>query len=315
MVRLPVTRSFSCREGLARAAAALLVAWVAMLATGAAQAQAEGERRGFLFEIRKGGQASLLFGTIHVGRPEFYPLPASRMSRLARIDALVLEADITDTARAATAAQKHAIYGAGEDGLDRRLPPATLKRAEAVLASHGMDARPMMRLKPWMLASVLALFEASRAGYTQGLAAESWLAGLARSGNLPILEFEGVEQQFSLFETAPWSTQVAFLDEALAAVESKAARREIDRIVRAWETADRPALERLLAEMQAQTTVGARFTVDTIVFGRHPAMVRRIEALMADGRNYLFAVGALHLVGPRGLVEMLRARGYAVTEL
>lgn len=311
--RLPVTRSLISRQALVRATAALLVALLALVAMDAAQAQ--DERRGFLFEIRKGSQASLLFGTIHVGRPDFYPLPASRLSRLSRIDALVLEADITDMARAATATQKYAMYGPGEDGLDKRLPADTLKRAEAVLAGHGIDPRPMMRLKPWMLGSVLALFEASQAGYLQGMAVESYLSGLARAGNRPILEFEGIEQQFSLFEAAPWSTQVAFLDEALKAVESKAARREIDRIARAWETADRPELERLLSEMQAQATPGARFTVDTIVLGRHTAMVRRIEALMADGRNYLFAVGSLHLVGPRGLVEMLRARGFTVTEL
>ena len=308
-----MTRSFNPHAALLRAAASLLVALIALLATGAAHAQ--GERRGFLFEIRKGSQSSLLFGTIHVGRPDFYPLPPSRMSHLSRFDALVIEADITDLARAATAMQKHAMYGPGEDGLDKRLPADTLKRAEAVLAGHGMDPRAMMRLKPWMLGSVLALFEAAQAGYLQGLAVESHLAGLAKAGNRPILEFEGVEQQFALFETAPWSTQVAFLDEALKAVESKAARREINRIVEAWATADRPGLERLLAEMQAQTTPGARFTVDTILLGRHDAMVRRIETLMADGRNYLFAVGALHLVGPGGLVEMLKARGYTVTEL
>lgn len=311
--RLPVTRSFIAREVFVRATASLLVALIALFAMGTAHAQ--GERRGFLFEIRKGSQASLLFGTIHVGRPDFYPLPPSRMSHLSRIDALVLEADITDLVRAATATQKYAMYGPGEDGLDKRLPADTLKRAEAVLAGHGIDPRPMMRLKPWMLGSVLALFEAAQAGYVQGMAAESWLTGLAKAGNRPILEFEGIEQQFSLFETAPWPTQVAFLDEALRAVQTKTARREIDRIVQAWATADRAELERLLAELQAQTTIGARFTVDTIVFGRHPAMVRRIEALMADGRNYLFAVGSLHLVGPRGLVEMLRARGYTVTEL
>ena len=308
-----MTRSFISREAFARATASLLVALVALLVIGAAHAQ--GERRGFLFEIRKGSQVSLLFGTIHVGRPDFYPLPPSRMSHLSRIDALVLEADITDLARAATATQKYAMYGPGEDGLDKRLPADTLKRAEAVLAGLGIDPRPMMRLKPWMLGSVLALLEAAQAGYVQGQGAESWLTGLAKAGNRPILEFEGIEQQFSLFETAPWSTQVAFLDEALRAVSDKTARREINRIVEAWSTADRSELERLLSEMQAQTTTGARFTVDTILFGRHPAMVRRIEALMADGRNYLFAVGALHLVGPRGLVEMLRARGYAVTEL
>lgn len=301
------------RQVFVRATASLLFALIALLAMDAARAQ--GERRGFLFEIRKGSQASLLFGTIHVGRADFYPLPPSRMSHLSRFDSLVLEADITDMARAAAATQRYAMYGPGEDGLDKRLPADTLKRAETVLAGHAVDPRPMMRLKPWMLASVLALFEAAQAGYVQGMAAESWLTGLAKAGNRPILEIEGIEHQFSLFETAPWSTQVAFLDEALKAVESKAARREINRIVQAWATADRSELERLLSEMQAQTTVGARFTVDTIVFGRHPAMVRRIEALMADGRNHLFAVGSLHLVGPRGLVEMLRARGYTVTEL
>ena len=77
-----MTPSFTWREGCARATALLLVAALALLTMGAAQAQEE--RRGFLFEIRKGGQASLLFGTIHVGRADFYPLPASRMTRLAR---------------------------------------------------------------------------------------------------------------------------------------------------------------------------------------------------------------------------------------
>ena len=161
-----MTRSFISREAFVRATAALLVALIAFVAMGAAQAQ--GERRGFLFEIRKGSQASLLFGTIHVGRPDFYPLPASRLSHLSRIDALVLEADITDMARAATATQKYAMYGPGEDGLDKRLPADTLKRAETVLAGHGIDPRPMMRLKPWMLGSVLALFEAAQAGYVPG---------------------------------------------------------------------------------------------------------------------------------------------------
>ena len=300
------------RASLARAAA-LLAVGAMLLATSAAFAQ--GDRRGFLYEIRKGNQASLLFGTIHVGRPEFYPLPAARLARLARADALVLEADISDVGRAAEAMQKFAMYPPGADGLDKRLPPATLKRVEAALARNGLDPAPMMRLKPWMLGSVLSLLEAAQAGYAQTFAAETYLVGLAQAENRKILELEGIERQFALFENAPWSTQVAFLDEAIRAVESNEARREVDRIGRAWETGDTRALERLLSEMRAQTSVGARFTVETILVGRHPAMVRRIETLMADGRNYLFAVGSLHLVGPDGLVAMLRARGYTVTEL
>ncbi|MGH6610042.1 MAG: TraB/GumN family protein [Burkholderiaceae bacterium] len=273
------------------------------------------DRRGFLWEVRKGKQLGYLFGTIHVGRPEFYPLPASRLSQLQKVDAIVLEADISDTTRAVAATQKYAVYREGEPGLEKRLTPELRQRVETVLTRNQLDIAPMMRMKPWMLGNVLALFEAAQAGYMPALSAEAYLMRVAKNGNKPILEFEGIEQQFELFEKAPWATQIAFLEDALKAVETRGARRELNRIVQAWETADRGALERLLVEMRSQSSPGARFTVDTILLGRHPQMVRKIETMMADGKRYLFAVGALHLVGPQGLVEMLRARGYTVTEL
>src|SRR4029453_2944050 len=65
------------------------------------------DRRGFLWEVRKGRQVAWLFGTIHVGRPEFYPLPASRLSPLKRAEAIVLEADVSDSSRAIAAKQKY----------------------------------------------------------------------------------------------------------------------------------------------------------------------------------------------------------------
>jgi uncharacterized protein YbaP (TraB family) len=273
------------------------------------------DRRGFMWEVRKGKQIGYLFGTIHVGRPEFYPLPPSRLSPLQRADAIVLEADVSDSARAIAATQKYAVYPQGEPGLDKRLTPELRERVESVLTRNQLEIAPMMRMKPWMLGSVLALFEAAQAGYVPALSAEAYLTRVAKNDNKPILELEGIEQQFELFEKASWATQVAFLEEALKAVETRGARRELNRIIQAWETADRAALERVLAEMRAQSSPGSRFTVDTILLGRHPQMVRKIETMMTSGKTYVFAVGALHLVGPQGLVELLRARGYTLTEL
>lgn len=273
------------------------------------------DRRGFLWEVRKGKQVAWLMGTIHVGRPEFYPLPPSRLAQLKRADAIVLEADVSDSARAIAATQKYALYPEGAPGLESRLSPELRQRVEAVLARNQLDIAPMMRMKPWMLGNVLALFEAAQAGYMPALSVESYLMRVAKSDSKPILEFEGIEQQFGLFEQAPWETQIAFLEDALKAVETRGARRELNRIVQAWETADRASLERLLVEMRTQPSAGSRFTVDKILLGRHPQMVRRIETLMAGGKNYVFAVGALHLVGPQGLVEMLRARGYTLIEM
>ena len=41
-------------------------------------------------------------------------------------------------------------------------------------------------------------------------------------------------------------------------------------------------------------------------------MVKRAEPLLAKGGTFL-AVGAMHLPGQEGIVELLRARGYRVT--
>lgn len=286
-----------------------------LFATTAFAQKDEAGRRGFLYEVRKGNQTALLMGTIHVGRPEFYPLPSGQLARMQRSDGLVLEADISDTTRALAATQKYAMIPAGEPGLDTKLSPALKSRIEAIVTRNQLDVAPMWRMKPWMLANVLALFEAAQAGYMPALSVEAYLMRLAKQGGRPVLELESIEQQFELFEGAPFATQVAFLEEAVKAVETRAARREINRIVQAWETGDQPALERLLAEMRAQDSPGARFTVDTILLGRHPAMVKKIEALMAEGKTYLIAVGSLHLVGPQGLIAMLRARGFTVTQL
>ncbi len=299
---------------ISRLIVALCCALVPLLAAGDCSAQGN-DRRGFMWEVRKGKQVAYLLGTIHVGRPEFYPLPPSRLAPVQRVDAIVLEADVSDAPRAIAATQKYALYPEGAPGLEKRLTPELLQRVQAVLTRNQLDAAPMMRMKPWMLGNVLALFEAAQAGYMPALSVEAYLMRVAKSEGKPILEFEGIEQQFELFEKAPWATQVSFLEEALKAVETRGARRELNRIVQAWETADRASLERLLGEMRAQSSAGSRFTVDTILLGRHPPMVRRIETMMADGKTYMFAVGALHLVGSQGLIEMLRARGYTLTEL
>jgi uncharacterized protein YbaP (TraB family) len=202
---------------------------LAVLLTLAPQSRAQdNDRRGFLWEIRKGNQVGLLFGTIHVGRPEFYPLPKSRLAHLQRANVIVLEADISDTARAIAATQKYAMYAEGTPGLDTRLPTELKARIDALLARNQLEAAPLMRLKPWMLANVLALFEAAQAGYMPALAVEAYLARLAAADSKQVLELEGIEQQFELFETAPWATQLAFLEEAVKAVETRAARREVN---------------------------------------------------------------------------------------
>ena len=61
--------------------------------------------------------------------------------------------------------------------------------------------------------------------------------------------------------------------------------------------------------------VRARELEDKFIWSRHEAMVAKIEDWLLNGRERVFvAVGALHLAGPRGLVETLRKRGHLVRQ-
>jgi len=54
---------------------------------------------------------------------------------------------------------------------------------------------------------------------------------------------------------------------------------------------------------------------DELVTKRNSAWVPMLERLLADGRRHLVVVGALHLVGPDNVIELLSERGHDVERL
>ena len=52
-----------------------------------------------------------------------------------------------------------------------------------------------------------------------------------------------------------------------------------------------------------------------MLYNRHAGMLKKIEGYLADDKSYFVAVGSLHLVGPRGLIEQLKIKGYKVRQL
>jgi uncharacterized protein YbaP (TraB family) len=52
-----------------------------------------------------------------------------------------------------------------------------------------------------------------------------------------------------------------------------------------------------------------------LLHNRHPGMLKKLESYLASGEIHFVAVGALHLVGPRGLIALLRQKGFAVKQL
>ena len=301
----------TCRLRPLRAwAAALLVALLAQ-ASLAPQALA----RGFMWEARKGEASVLLLGTIHVGQRNLTELTATQVGRVRETEVIALEADVFDAERTMAAFQRHALLAPGAPGLDRTLPPALRARLEKLLPRFGLVPEAVWRMKPWVVANNLVVLEATRLGFSPALSTEAQLAALARAGGQPIAEIESVERQLALFDSAPPSLQLAYLEEAVAGIESGAGEGDIRALVEAWHRSDAKALEARVTAMQASANAGERWIAAHVIEGRHGAMLEAIDRLAASGRPHVVAVGSLHFFGPRGLLDGLRARGYRITPL
>ena len=297
------------RRFLVLVATLLVASW-----SQAATSQEGGAPRGFMWEATRGADRVLLIGTIHVGRPENALLRAAEVLALKRVEVIVFEANVFDARATAEAAQRWAMYPAGEPGLDAHVDAATLARIEKIAAASG--GLPLCcRMKPWMVANTLVVLEAMAAGFSPAYGSEAQLYEFALAAGKGVAEMEGVERQLRLFDEAARDLQLDYLRYVLDTVEDGRGRAEIARLVGAWERGDAAAMERLLQEMARSDGRAQRFVAERIVQGRHPWMVAAIERFAAGGRLHAVAIGALHFFGPEGLLQLLRDRGFTLRRL
>ena len=164
-----------------------------------AEAPPAAVNRGALFKVQDASHTLYLFGTIHVGAPDFYPLEPTVTRALHEAGALALEIDPTaDPRLAASAVLKYGMDApGGKAPADCR--QALAPRVAPLLQKYGIPAEAAAPMKPWMLASVLAISEFSTLGYRADLAVDSYLSQQAKQRRIPVLELESMESQLALF--------------------------------------------------------------------------------------------------------------------
>lgn len=278
--------------------------------------QALAAERGALFKVSASGHSLYLYGTIHAGRPDFYPLEPRIRQALAAAPTLALEIDAgRDPAAMAAALQEHGMYPAGRSGMSS-LAPERRKRIEAGLKRQGLDPAALGQLKPWMIVMTLAMIDAAKMGYDPRLGVDAHLAQQARSnGKTRIAELESIGYQAALLNRLKDEDQWALLEETLENMASGRQLRESRELFDAYERADQAALERIAQRMEEDDTLSGKFTRELLMDERNGPMADKIVSLLARENNTVVAVGLLHLVGKRGVPELLRKRGIKVERI
>ncbi len=274
--------------------------------------QAFAAERGALFKVTGKDKTLYLYGTIHAGKPDFYPLEPRIRAAMAAAPTLAVEVDAArDPAAVMAAFEQYGMFPAGSPGI-AALPAERRERIESALKKQGIDPAAVARMKPWLLATMLAVADLGKLGYNPALGVDAHLAHLARGGNTRIAELESAQYQAALMNRLPDDDQWRLLEEALENMASGRQLREAREIFDAYERADQAAQERIARHIEGDNTVTGKFTREVVLNERNGPMADKVASLLAQENNAVVAVGLLHLLGKNGLPELLRQRGITV---
>jgi uncharacterized protein len=276
---------------------------------------ASAAERGALFRITLDGHEMQLFGTLHVGLPEFYPLEPRIVEALDQASTLALEIDPAQPQRELLRAlREHGMLAPGSAGYDA-MDPERRALLERLIARDGFDAATARTFKPVLLASLLAMAEYTSQGYRSELSSEAWLARQARAHGTRILELESLDRQLSLLDQLKEPERWRFLDEMMDTIASGVQHREARAMVQAWRSADRAALDAIAARCEADASVSGKFVNRVLLKERNAGLAEGLLQLLRQESKTFAAVGVLHLLGTGSVPALLQQKGAQVERI
>jgi uncharacterized protein YbaP (TraB family) len=276
------------------------------LAVGALAAD---EPRGMLWSVKGTRNSVYLVGSIHMLRPSDATLPRPVRDAYARARTIVMEMDL---ATALGDGMLGAMMGAGTlpagQTLEGALGPVAYAKFSAFARTHNFDPAMMNRFQPWLAAMMVMQLQVQSLGYAPDAGVDMQLGKSAVADHKRIIGLETLAQQLSLFSSMTLAQQRNFLLYTMADADRAAA--QLEQMVGAWQRGDAEALERIGEREIREFPDVAR----TLVADRNRAWLPAIERVLGESDDALVVVGALHLVGPDGIVALLRRKGYVVVQ-
>jgi uncharacterized protein YbaP (TraB family) len=277
--------------------------------------------QGIFWKVEKEGlKPSYLLGTMHVTDPRVLTMPNGAREAAAAADVVVIESDeILDEQKAAASLLMHPELTMFTDGksVKDHLDAAELAKLESGLKERGLALGAVARMKPWILASFVALPACEMSRKAAGASfLDKQIAEDAVKAGKPIAGLETLVEQLEAMADLPVDFHFKALIETIALGDKMEDVIEtMTELYLAGDIGMTMPMLKAVAPTESGEDESAYAAFETrIVRDRNLVMVEGSKQHLAKG-NAFIAVGALHLPGEEGLVELLRGQGYTVTRI
>lgn len=250
-------------------------------------------------------QPSYLFGTMHMISEEYFVFSDVLKEKIKSCEMVVMELpglpDMGDATQLMVAPEGERIKDlASKEQYDTiiALVEEKLNMTQEVFEKNYGDKRPLTIIS---LASLSGM-EGKIESY------EMSLIGLAKMNKIKIDGLETIEEQLGFFNSIPGDRMMDMLIESL-----KTAGKDdgmMDEMQKIYKSQDIEALGKFMVESSPELM---EFE-DILLTNRNKDWIPKIEAF-AKSRKTFFAVGAAHLVGENGVINLLKEKGYTLTPI
>ncbi len=274
------------------------IAVILLVFSGKTQAQTKSPKleNSLLWEVSGNGleKPSYLYGTIHMICGRDYFLSEKTKKAFEASNKLVLEINFADP-NEMTEMQKMAM---GKEPLSKKLSADELSKLDTILKkSAGMSVQ---QVDSFSLLTVMSLISMKTFGCTDIKLYEMEFIEMAKKKNIEIGGLETVKFQFTMFENA-------YSNDEMIAMLGESNQEETAKLVANYKSENVRGLYDI--------TTDKRFTSDKtkkiILDNRNTNWVKNMPELMKK-ESVFFAVGAAHLGGEVGVINLLRQAGYIV---
>jgi uncharacterized protein YbaP (TraB family) len=263
-----------------------------------------------VWALRGAHNTVYLAGSVHLLRSKDATLPSAFERAYKDADALVMEIDLDDLDPMAAQGWmlEHGMIGS-EKTLGDVIGKPRFAKVEQEGNRLGLPIEALQQLEPWLVAMTLAQLQYMKLGFDPEHGVEKQLQRKAQADHKEITGLETLDEQLGLLANMSLDDQAKFLD--LTLEEMHEMEGETDTLLSAWRAGNAQKLASMLSDEYKVAPVLYR----TLVADRNKRWMPQIEKLLKGDKDYLIVVGALHLVGTGGLLELTKARGYEAKQL
>ena len=286
-------------RGLSFSSLALLL--LAPLLAGAAEHHS-------LWSVQGSHNTVYLLGSVHLLKAD-EPLPAVMDDAYQKSKALVMEIDMDDIDPLEAQSTTLSLGMLPDDTtLQDEIGPQAFSELSTYAQHLGMDPAMFAHFRPWLVAITLEQYQLMKLGLNPETGVEQRFTARAIADHKEIRGLETLSEQLGYFASLSQEQETKYL---LYTIEdAERTEQEFDQLLTAWRTGDTDRLAHTLDDgFHDFPELFKRLTVD-----RNRRWLGTMETLLHDNQNYLVIVGAFHLVGRDGLIDLLEHRGYRVTQ-